>query len=84
MEDAETNAIIYSIVESAKANNLNVVKYLEYLLENISQLEEPTNKMILKDFLPWSEKLPDEIKNYSVEDETVEIDKSIERLVSKK
>ena len=59
VEGAETNAIIYSIVESAKANNLNVVKYLEYLLANFSQLEEPTNKMILKDFLPWSKKLPD-------------------------
>lgn len=84
VEGAETNAIIYSIVESAKVNNLNVAKYLEYLLANISQLEEPTNKMILKDFLPWSEKLPDEIKNYYVSNETIEFDESIEKLISKK
>jgi len=84
VEGAETNAIIYSIVESAKANDLNVVKYLRYLLANISQLEDPTNKMILKDFLPWSEKLPDEIKNYSVDNTTIKIDESVETLVSKK
>ena len=34
---ANASAIIYSIVETAKANDLNIYKYLKYLLTEIPQ-----------------------------------------------
>ncbi|KLU69361.1 MAG: hypothetical protein RHS_4830 [Robinsoniella sp. RHS] len=34
---AKTSAIIYSIVETAKANNLKPFDYVQYLLEEIPQ-----------------------------------------------
>lgn len=55
---AKTSAIIYSIVETAKANNLKPFNYLQYLLEEISQHMDERDCAFLKDLLPWSEKLP--------------------------
>lgn len=34
---AKTSAIIYSIMETAKANNLKSFNYVQYLLEEIPQ-----------------------------------------------
>ena len=55
---------MYSIVESAKANKLNIYKYINYLLEEIPQLENPSDENIIKKYLPWSKDLPEEIRNY--------------------
>ena len=60
-EGAKTNGIIYSIIESAKINKINVRKYLEYLLEKIPQLDNAHDKEELKNYLPWSDTLPEEI-----------------------
>ena len=59
---AEASAIIYSIAETAKANNLKPYDYFEYLLTEIPKHMEDTNRSFLDDLLPWSEKLPKEIK----------------------
>ena len=59
---AEASAIIYSIAETAKANNLKPYDYFEYLLTEIPKHMEDTDRSFLDDLLPWSEKLPKEIK----------------------
>lgn len=37
---AESSALIYSILETAKANNLNPFRYLEYLLTEMMEYEK--------------------------------------------
>lgn len=59
---ADSSAIIYSIVECAKANGLNIYKYLNYLLER-----RPSSTMTdeeLESLAPWS---PDVIDQCSLE-----------------
>ncbi len=55
---AKSSAIIYSIVETAKANNLKPFDYVEYLLEEIPKHMDDRDCSFLEDLLPWSEKLP--------------------------
>ena len=69
---AKANATFYSIIESAKINKLNVYKYMNYLLENLPQ-EEFLDKETLEKYLPWSEELPKEVKNYDGEYEELKI-----------
>ena len=59
---AKSSAIIYSIVETAKANNLKPFDYVQYLLEEIPKHMEDKDCSFLEDLLPWSEKLPAEIR----------------------
>ncbi len=59
---AKSSAIIYSIVETAKANNLKPYDYVQYLLEEIPKHMDDRDCSFLKDLLPWSEKLPAEIR----------------------
>ncbi len=55
---ANASAIIYSIVETAKANDLNIYKYLKYLLTEIPQHMDDTDTDFIEDLLPWSKSLP--------------------------
>lgn len=59
---AKTSAIIYSIVETAKANNLKPYDYVQYLLEEIPKHMDETNRSFIENLLPWSESLPAEIR----------------------
>ena len=59
---AKSSAIIYSIVETAKANNLKPYDYVQYLLEEILKHMDDRDCSFLEDLLPWSEKLPAEIR----------------------
>lgn len=56
---AQASALIYSVVETAKANGLDPFRYLTYLFEKMPQLADPDQ---CEDLLPWSEKLPPELK----------------------
>lgn len=56
---AEASAIIYSIAETAKANNLKPYDYFEYLLTEIPKHMDDSNLDFCEDLLPWSEKLPE-------------------------
>ena len=58
----KSSAIIYSIVETAKANNLKPFDYVQHLLEEIPKHMNDKDCSFLKDFLPWSEKLPARIR----------------------
>ncbi len=56
---AQASAILYSIVETAKANDLNIYQYFRHLLTVIPQHMEDTTLDFLEDLLPWSKKLPE-------------------------
>ena len=55
---AKSSAIIYSIVETAKANNLKPYDYVQYLLEEMPKHMDDRDCSFLENLLPWSEKLP--------------------------
>ena len=55
---------MYSLIESAKVNNLNINKYIKYLLDTLPQLEGEHQESDIEKYLPWSKELPAEILNY--------------------
>ena len=59
---AQASAVIYSITETARANNLNVYYYIRHLLTELPQLIDMYGKNIkqsaLEPLMPWSETLP--------------------------
>ena len=60
---ARASAIIYSLVETAKANNLHIYRYFEHLLTELPKLKEfstaEEEAEAMKRLLPWSEDLPE-------------------------
>ena len=61
---AKASAIIYSLVETAKANSLHIYHYFEYLLEELCKLPEFLNEpeketAAMERLMPWYEELPD-------------------------
>ena len=52
---AKASSVIYSIVETAKANNLNIYDYLELLLSEIPNHMDDKNLDFLDKLLPWSD-----------------------------
>ena len=54
---AKASAILYSLVETAKANQINTYKYFELLLTEIPKHMEDKNLSFLNDLLPWSSKV---------------------------
>lgn len=55
---AESSAIIYSLAETAKANNLKPYDYFKYLLTEIPKHLDDKNDDFYESLLPWSENLP--------------------------
>lgn len=56
------SAIVYSLVGTAKANDLNTYEYLKYLLTNIPNLDIHNHPERLDVYLPWSKELPSECR----------------------
>lgn len=54
---AQASACVYSIIETAKANNLIPYKYFEYILSVFPNAVEDKSLSFLDDLLPWSDKL---------------------------
>ena len=52
---AEVNALMYSVVETAKANRVNVRCYLQYLFDEIPKYLDQSDRSFLKDMVPWSD-----------------------------
>lgn len=50
---AQTSAIIYSIVETAKENGLNPFEYIKYLLQQIPNIDM-NDKNAVDNLLPWN------------------------------
>ena len=55
---ADSSAVIYSIAETAKANQLKPYNYFEHLLTEIPKHLDDTDRTFLEDLLPWSPNLP--------------------------
>ncbi|QXM06226.1 IS66 family transposase [Crassaminicella indica] len=58
---AASSAPLYSIIETAKLNHLAVEKYLLYLMDELSKLQNKDKSSLLK-LLPWASELPKELK----------------------
>ena len=57
---AQASAIVYTMVEMAKANGVNVYHYLTYLLEKLP--DDSMNDNELDQLAPWNEKVKAEIE----------------------
>ncbi|CQR46243.1 Transposase IS66 family protein [Paraliobacillus sp. PM-2] len=55
---AKSSALIYSVVETSKENNLNPYAYLKYLFEELPNVDLTDPNEIQK-YLPWSGELPE-------------------------
>ena len=58
---AQASAVIYSLTETARANNLNVYYYIKHLLTELPRLiyeNGSIEQSMLEPFMPWSETLP--------------------------
>ena len=51
---AEASAVIYSLVETAKANSLRLFDYFEYLYAELAAHADDTSRDFIQDLLPWS------------------------------
>ena len=56
---ARASGIVYTLVETAKLNHLDVFGYLCYLLESLPDLDHRNHPELLEAYLPWSETLPE-------------------------
>lgn len=59
---ATANAVLYTLVESARANGLDVYSYLKYLLTEMPNNQYLENPEILERYLPWSPDLPEDCR----------------------
>ena len=59
---ADASCILYSIVETAKMNNLIPFEYIKYVLEQHPK-ERPATDEEIEKLLPWSKTIPDYVKN---------------------
>lgn len=56
-QGAEASAIIYSLMETAKANSQRLDDYLLHLLSILPERTEQSKDFEMDDLLPWSEKM---------------------------
>lgn len=66
---ADSSAVIYSIIETARANNLNMYEYMKYLLEELPEIIQK-GKEVPDSLLPWSTELPDKVRKQKSVPET--------------
>jgi len=57
---AKASAMLYSLVETAKANQLNTYKYFELLLTEIPKHQDDKDLRFLDDLMPWSKRVQEE------------------------
>lgn len=57
---AESSAIMYSIIETAKANDVNVYHYLTLLLERLPHLDGTDESF--EEICPWNESVKEEVE----------------------
>lgn len=64
---AKASATAYSIVETAKANQLNPYIYLVHLFSKLPSIDFKKDPFLLEEFMPWSQSLPDFCRNTKTE-----------------
>jgi hypothetical protein len=52
-DGAQATVIVYSLIETAKANDANPYYYLKYLLEEMPKHMEEKGRSFLEDMVPW-------------------------------
>ena len=57
---AKASAILYSLVETAKANMINTFEYFNLLLTEIPQHMDDKDLRFIDDLLPWSPRVQKE------------------------
>jgi hypothetical protein len=53
---AEASALVFSIINTARANNLDPYTYLKYIFSELPNIDFASNKGILQEYLPWGDK----------------------------
>lgn len=61
---AKSSAMLYSIVETARANGLKPYAYLKYVLEYMLAHAGDAVSDYMDDIMPWSDHLPEEVREY--------------------
>ena len=56
---ASASAVLYSIIETTRANNLRTINHLEYLLTELVNHQDDTSRDFIADLLPWSKSVQD-------------------------
>ncbi|XOQ25981.1 MAG: transposase [Mitsuokella multacida] len=59
---ADASAAAYSILETAKVNEINPYKYFKYLFEQLPNIDFLRHPEKLDDFLPWSDNIQQNCK----------------------
>ena len=59
IDGAKSSAIIYSITETAKANNLDPFRYLDHVPTILKDHQDDTDYSFIEELLPWSGQLPE-------------------------
>lgn len=56
IDGAKSSAIIYSITETIKANNLNPIRYLDHGLTVLKDHQDDTDYSFIEELHPWSDR----------------------------
>ena len=67
VDGAVATAIVFSIINTATANNLDPYKYLEYIFRQLPNLDFAQDNSALNEYLPWSEKMQLEFRIQTTE-----------------
>jgi len=59
VKGTKSSEILYSIVETAKLNKLDIYEYLRYVINHFEDLRDESK---VYDYLPFSDKLPEKLK----------------------
>ncbi|GLB29109.1 transposase [Lacrimispora amygdalina] len=59
---ASASATVYSIIETAKANNLNPYKYLNFIFSELPGVQFGQHPEFLEDYLPWNPEIQEACK----------------------
>lgn len=60
--DTPASAVVYTFVESARANHLDIYEYLKYLLAEMPNNRHLEHPEVIDRYLPWSAELPEECR----------------------
>ena len=61
VKGAKSSAIIYSLIETAKANNIEPYTYLNLILTDMQYMGRPFSNEELESFMPWSKEIKESI-----------------------
>ena len=71
-QGAQANALVFSIIATATANDLDPYEYLVFIFKNLPNVDFHNNPSILDNYMPWSETLPVSCKAKKVRKEPEE------------